>query len=399
MAEVTKNESFAGNGVLAVSAGVAVVGWAGSCLGFFVARADMHFAYLTAFAFVASVTLGALVFLMTAYLVEASWSVVIRRLNEAVVSVFPLLALLFLPIALGVDQLYSWADPLIRWQGPELETLRHKQAYLNVPSFLGRSVFYFLIWCLSARKLRLWSLDRDKASASALGNHQRERAFSAVVLPFVGLTLTFASFDWLMSLEPFWSSTIFGVYFFAGGFVANFGLLAILAFAAQRSGLSHGLLRPPHFHALGRLMFAFTIFWAYIAFFQALLIRIANRPEEVAFYAHRLADSWQLVAWFLVIGRFLLPVLVLLPQSIKFRPGAMALVGAWLLIGQYIDISWLVLPVHSQHGPLLAVWDLLALMAVCGTSAAYAAFRLRGAPIVPLGDPILAESVAYRSPL
>jgi hypothetical protein len=146
-------------------------------------------------------------------------------------------------------------------------------------------------------------------------------------------------------------------------------------------------------------MFAFTIFWAYIAFFQAMLIRIANRPEEVAFYLERLKNGWDGLAWFLILGRFALPVLILLPQRIKFRPGAMAAVGAWLLFGQYLDICWLVLPVQPDHPPIPGIWDLFALLAIGGLCTAFASLRLRGSSIVPVGDPALPLSVAYRSPL
>jgi hypothetical protein len=200
-----------------------------------------------------------------------------------------------------------------------------------------------------------------------------------------------------MSLQPLWMSSMFGVYVFAGGFVASLGLVAVLAHAASRSGAS--AIRPPHFHALGRLMFGFTIFWAYIAFFQAMLIALANRPEEVVFYVQRLAGGWRALAWLLIAGRFVIPFFVLLPKAVKFRGRALAWVGAGLVLGHYLDIYWLVMPLLRASGPLPSVWDAAALLAIGGTSALAAAWWLSGKNVVPLRDPLLEASLAYRSPL
>jgi hypothetical protein len=244
-----------------------------------------------------------------------------------------------------------------------------------------------------------WSTRRDAAASSAVSAapHARERAFSSAVLPLVALALTFAAFDWLMSLQPFWTSTVFGVYYFAGGFVASLGLIAALSHLARRSGAT--LIRPPHFHALGRLMFGFTVFWAYIAFFQAMLMNLANRPEEVVFYVRRLEGGWKSVAWALLFVRFVIPFLVLLPRSIKFRSGVVALVGSGLVIGHYLDIYWLVMPILDGDGPVVNVWDAAALCAIAGTCGLAAALWLRGKALVPVNDPLLQQSALYRSPL
>lgn len=391
---------FSGKRVLRGAVSIALLGWVGVLVGFWMDPKATYFGYLTAFVFVTSIALGALILLMTTYLVGARWNIVIRRFNEAVASVFPMLALLFIPLIFGLSELYVWVDPPARFLEHELELIRHKQAYLNEPFFVARSVGYFALWIGTAFLLRRCSLSRDNGEHPAEPEHrvhERERALSAALLPFVALALTFAAFDWLMSLQPLWTSTLFGVYYFAGGFVASFGALTVLAFAAERGGMLRGMIRPPHFHALGRLMFAFTVFWAYNAFFQAMLIRIANRPEEVEFYDHRMEHGWEVVLFVLVLGRFALPFVFLLSRSIKFHGGAMAAIGGWILAAHYVDMFWLVAPVHSGHGPFVNIWDVSALFAIVGTTVAYAALLMRGKPLVPIGDPILARSIEYRS--
>jgi len=401
---------FSGQGVLVGSLVTAAIGTLGTLFGFVLARRDTYFAYLAAFTFVTSIALGSLIFLMISYAVGARWSIVLRRLNESIVSVLPLLALLFVPIAFGLRDLYLWMEPSPSLSGPELELLHHRQRYLNAPFFLARAALYFVLWSACGRLLERWSLRKDALSPGA-GRTLRalvaepapsdaatiERSFSAALLPPVALALTFAAFDWLMSLEPLWASSLFGVYFFAGGFLASFGLLAMLGHFA-RQGAARAAIRPPHFHALGRLMLGFTIFWAYCAFFQAMLIQIANRPDEVTYYLARSKGGFAWLSLALGLSRFVLPFFVLLPRAPKFRSGLMAVVGGWIVLGQYLDVLWLILPDQSHPAPLAVLWYASALLAVAGASVAFAALRLRGKALVPVGDPLLGQSIAYRSP-
>jgi hypothetical protein len=400
MALATRS-TFDGHRLVLTALFVSALGWVGVGIGFAIRRAATYFAYLTAFSFVTSVALGALIFLMTTYVVKAKWNIAIRRLNESVVSVFPLLAVLFIPVAFGLNDLYLWAAPPADLPHHELSLLHHKQPYLNQPFFLVRALAYFVLWSGTAWLLCRWSQRRDSARSEVepmADAHGRERAFSSALLPAVALALTFAAFDWLMSLQPFWMSSIFGVYYFAGGFVAAFGLLSILAYAAQRWGAA-GEIQPSHFHALGRLMFGFTIFWAYIAFFQAMLINLANEPEETIFYLRRLEGGWKMSTALLVVVRFVVPFFLLLPRRIKFDGAAMAILGAWIIVGHYVDMYWLVMPIHSAQGPSLSIWDVCAVCAVAGPCTAFAAWLLRGKAIVPVGDPVLPQSIAYRSPV
>lgn len=400
MVEVKEPARFSPGKLMLGGLLVALVGWVGLALGFTSDPRASFFAYLAAFCFVASIALGALIFLMITYVVGATWNVAIRRLNESIAGVFPVLAVLFLPLAFGISEIYLWATPTQHLSEHQRHLLEHKAPYLNLPFFLVRSLLYFAIWIVCAWLLRSWSFrtDRVENRTEPGARNSRERTFSAALLPLVGLALTFAAFDWLMSLQPFWFSTMFGVYYFAGGFVASFGLLSIMSFvAAQRA--AKDVIRPPHFHALGRLMFGFTIFWAYCAFFQAMLMQLADKPEEVEFYLKRLEHGWDYVAGFLFLGRFVLPFLFLLPRAIKLRANVMAAVGAWLVFCHYVDVYWLVLPVLEAHGPVPNAWDVSALLAVSGSCVAFGAWRVSGRAVVPVGDPALAQSIRYRSPL
>jgi hypothetical protein len=404
VARVNDLAPFSGARLLPAASLVAVLGAAGTALGFWLEPRTTYFAYLTAFAFATSVALGALIFLMTTYVVNAKWNIVLRRLNESISSVLLVLAALFVPIVVGLRQLYLWMETSPVLPERELEVLHHRQAYLNAPFFVGRTVVYFLIWGGAAFALWSWSLKKDSQTRPGLGgtpelrpDEGRERTFSAALLVPVSLALTFASFDWLMSLEPLWSSTMFGVYYFAGGFVGSFGLLSVLGFFARRGPGFAEVIRPPHFHALGRLMLGFTIFWAYCAFFQAMLVQIANKPDEVRFYLLRLEGGFRWFTALLALTHFALPFFVLLPRSIKFRPAAMAAVGAWILAAHYLDMLWVVLPVQGVTGSLSILWYLSALAAISGVCVVFATLLLRGKALVPVGDPELDQSIAYRS--
>lgn len=368
----------------------ALCGWLGVGVGLNIAPQATYFGYLVAFAVTVATVLGALMFSMITHVVDASWHVVIRPLNEAVVRVVPLLPLLFLPLCFGLRELYPWARPALELDAHELSLLHHKQAYLNPAFFFARSALYFAIWIAAALLLTR----RLRNAQAELG---AQRGWAAALLPPTAVSLTFAAFDWLMSLDPFWSSSIFGVYYFAGGFVANFGLLALLARRSFRAGALKDVLRPPHFHALGRLMLGFSIFWAYIAFFQALLIRMANRPDEVSFYVRRLTGGWEVLLWLTVALRFVLPFLLLLPRRPKFRPGFVAVCGGMILLGQLLDMFWLVAPQRDAGTPLPGVWDLAGLLAVVGSAATFGALRLRRVPAVALDHPYWERSLAYRS--
>jgi hypothetical protein len=372
--------------VAAVGLGLTLVG------GLFDARRAMY-AYLVAFAYWVGIALGALILLGSFHAARAKWPVVLRRFLETVPSTFPLFLVLFVPIALGMRHLYVWVDPHAL-EGELRHLVEHKAPYLNVPFFLVRAGFYFLFWIVVSHLLRAWSMRQDAAGGVALTAWQRR--LGAGSLPFLAFTMAFASFDWMMSLDPRFYSTIFGVYWFAGSFMAAFAVVIIAAVvgAAEKDFFS-AYMNLDHYHALGKFLLAFTAFWAYIAFSQFMLIWIANIPEEVPWYMLRISKGWGPVAAFLALFHFVVPFFVLLQRAVTRRPVRLAWAAAWMLLVHWVDVYWLVMPRLSPEGPRPSWMDLTAFVGVGAAAVAWTVWRLRGTVLVPLRDPYLEESLRY----
>ena len=287
-----------------------------------------------------------------------------------------------------------------------VEAIHKKQAYLNVPFFLVRAFVYLGVWALFAELLRRWSLRQDDDPAGA--PRSRAVALSSGGLWAFGFTLTFAAFDWLMSLSPGWLSKIFGAYVFAGAMVGGLGAMVVLLWALRRHGLLDEAARRSHLHALGRLLLTFTVFWMYMAYSQGFLIWIADMPHEVEWYLARWDDGWLVIVWTLGLGHFLVPFFLLLSRRLKRSFRATAAVGGWMLLMHAVDIFWLVLPsLHERGEPahrVLRLWlanawmDAGALLFVGGAAVAFAAWRQAGHSLVPLADPRLPASLEYESP-
>jgi hypothetical protein len=388
-----------GAGLLRTALGLAAVGALGLVLGAFLDRAHLFHAYLAAYAYAVSIAGGALIFLMIGHAMGAGWPVVVRRLTETIVASWPLLALLFLPILFGITTLYPWArsdmSDIAGAPGDEIARglVHAKRSYLNVPFFVVRSAVYLLVCSVVSALLRRWSLERDADPRADVEG--RLRALSAGGLPAVALSFSFASFDWLMSLTPTWFSTMYPVYWFSGGFVAALALLVRITFAAQQEGLLPEVSLS-HYYALGRMLLAFVIFWAYAAYFQFFLIWIANRPEEVSFFVDRIQGPWRAISVTLVVAQFVAPFFALLSYRSKHRPRLLAGVAAWILAAHYLDVHWLVMPSARPSAPYHWL-DLAALLAVGGACTAFSVTRLRGRAILPIHDPALPRAVRYES--
>jgi hypothetical protein len=350
------------------------------------------FSYLANFAFVLSLALGALYFVILHHLTHSGWSVVVRRVSEALSATLPWLAVLSIPLLLGLRQLYPWAQPAVV-AGEHV--LQGKAAYLNVPFFVARWVVYLVAWIVMARFFFRKSLQQDSSGDPALTVRMQRRAAPAMVV--LGITLTFAAIDILMSLDPAWYSTIFGVYYFAGCVVGIYALVTVVLFALQRSGFLRTAVTVEHYHDLGKLLFGFVIFWAYIGFSQYMLIWYANIPEETRWLAVRQENGWGWVGLVLVFGHFLLPFVALISRGPKRRPRILAAAAVWMLVMHWVDIYWLVVPAASPGSPVPHLVDLTLFVGLGSLFLAAAAFALRGRSLVPERDPRLEESLAFEN--
>ncbi|GAC1536920.1 MAG: hypothetical protein NVS3B10_01080 [Polyangiales bacterium] len=371
----------------------ALIGLALLSIGFVLDPHRAAFSYLVAYAFGFTIAVGALCLLMIGHASHAGWLIVLRRLLEAIAITVPLFALLFVPIALFAPRLYPWAAPRSTWTEHLTRALVVKGRWLTAPFFFGRAALYLAIWSALAVLLRRWSLADDARPDAE--RRQLARNVSGASLPVMGLTLTFAAFDWMMSTDPTWSSNIYGVYVFAGGFLAAIALVAILAQAARAHAIVPKEVSASHFHAVGNLMLAMTVFWAYIAFSQLLIVWIANLPEEVPFYAVRATGFWGALSIALGVGHFALPFLALLQRPLKRDGRSLAWIGAWLLLMHWLDLYWLLVPVAVPRGNPLHLADLGALLFVGGSAVAVGAWRFAAAAPVPTRDPGLADSLRF----
>jgi hypothetical protein len=352
--------------------------------------------YLLNFCFFLSISLGALFFVIIQHLTRAGWSVAVRRLAECLMAPLPLWGLLFLPILLlllvGDGSLYVWNDAE-HVRGDEL--LQLKQPYLNAPFFAVRALIYLGLWAWMARFFWQRSLAQDQ-TGDKRHTLSMQRWSGPATLAFGG-TVSFAAFDWLMSLEPHWFSTIFGVYFFAGCVVAFFAALALLAAVLQQRGRLQDAITPEHYHDIGKWLFGFVVFWAYIAFSQYMLIWYANIPEETIWFRARQTDGWTTVSLLLLFGHFLIPFCGLLSRRAKRNKLVLAAWAVWLLVMHWVDLYWLAVPRLGDGGPSLGFADAFC---AAGMGALFLAIMIRAIGdrnLLPAGDPRLDESLAFEN--
>jgi hypothetical protein len=378
-----------------LAGGIGTALLAGSVLAaFLVPGAGPHFwrAYLVAFAYFLSLSLGALFFVILQHLTRSSWSVVVRRLAEAIAMNLGLLALLSAPLLLfGLRSLYPWADASAAHDG----LLRAKAAYLNIPFFAARIVLYFAFWYAAARFYFRRSVEQDATGDVALTLRMERWSGPSMVL--FAIATTFAAFDLLMSLDPRWYSTIYGVYFFTGGLLGFFALLVFVSCVTQRTGRMSHMITTEHYHDLGKLLFAFTVFWAYIAFSQYMLIWYANIPEETGWYLRRQTGGWGAVGLLLLFGHFLVPFLALLARAPKRRKGFLVQAALLLLAMHGFDMYYLAVPDSGAGAfPPHPLYFTLFL-GMAGLSIAAAGRRLARCSLIPEKDPRLKESIAFEN--
>ena len=353
---------------------------------------QFFFSWLVSFMFFLSLSLGGLFFVLIQYAVQGGWGIVLRRIGETIFATIPVMAALFLPVVLGLHDLFEWAHPgaadhdaLLRWKEP----------YLNVSFFLIRAALYFVIWSFMAILYYRGSRGQDVTGDPGVSARLRRLAGPAIIV--LALTQTFASIDWIMSLTPHWYSTIFGVYFFSGSFVGFIALLSVVVVAMRRAGLLETVITAEHLHDIGKLLFAFTAFWAYIGFSQFFLMWYANLPEETVWYKARIEGSWMQVSLLLIAGHFVVPFFYLMGRAVKRKGTTLALGGAWLLIMHFVDLYWQIMPTLHPEGLRPSALDVAAFVAIGGCFVGAASWLMRRQALVPLRDPRLAESLAFEN--
>jgi len=379
---------------------VGAVGVALCALAVVVDSGNLFRSWLIAYMVFLGISLGSLALTMMQHLSGGQWGV-FRRIFEASSRTLPLMLVLFIPIALGYQKLYPWSHPdLVQAD----EVLRHRASYLNTTFFFIRAAVYLLGWNLLARVLNNLSERQDNGETAVNLTIQR---VSGGGLVFYALSITAAAIDWIMSLNPHWYSTMFGFIIMGGQGIAALSFTIIAAaFLLPRPPLS-GLLKPMHFHDLGKLTFAFIMLWAYFNFSQYMLTYAANLVEEIPYMVSRIRNGWQYLALFLVVFHFFVPWLLLLSRDLKRRPRQLIRIAYWMLLMRFVDVFMLVSPeflssgenVHFVHGEeamtrLFVSWtDVAAPLAIGGLWLWMFFTELAKRPLFAAGDPYLLESM------
>ncbi|HYG62269.1 MAG TPA: hypothetical protein VEL74_06790 [Thermoanaerobaculia bacterium] len=373
-----------------VVGGIAAVLWV---IGAVMAPSYFLRSFLVGWVYWMGVSLGCLALSMLHHMTHGDWGIVLRRVMEAAARTLPLLAVLLAVFIgalyfIGWDHLYSWASPA----AANDEILQKKEAYLNVPAWVLRQILYFAIWLGLAFTLSRMSLRQDRADDP--GITRRMQVVAAPGLILYVLSVTFASVDWLMSLEPHWFSTIYGVYLVGSqGLAALAFLIAIAVFLSRREPMSQ-VLQPRHFHDWGKLLLAFVMLWAYFCFSQFLITWAGNLPEEIHWFEHRLHHGWQYVALALVLFHFALPFALLLSRPLKRNAGRLIMVATVMLIMRWVDLVFQTEPSFEEQSLAFGWMYLVAPLAIGGLWLFYFLRQLQGRPLLPVSDPFLPEAIA-----
>lgn len=367
--------------------------------------------WLVGFVFWTGLTAGCLALLMLSHLTGGDWGVVSRRILEASSRVWPVLLLLSVPLFFGMPQLYEWARPEVVQLDP---LLQHKKPYLNVTGYWIRMVVYFAVWGFLAWTLSRMSLRQDRENDP--GVTRRMQVIAAPGLILYCVLVTFAAVDWLMSLQPHWFSSIYGVYLIGSQGLASLAFLIIVAaFLYRREPMNH-VLQPRHFHDWGKLMFAFVMLWAYFSWSQFLITWAGNLPEEIPFYLKRMRDGWGFLSLVIALFHFAVPFAILLSRDIKRSPRVVATVAGFILVMRLVELFWQVEPafIHAvpgltnsggEHGggehaalhPEFWWLYLAGPLAIGGAWLWWFGRELKSRPLLPLQDPYLPEAMAHES--
>lgn len=349
---------------------------------------DFFRSYLMGFLFWFNLTIGAMAAVMLQYLTGGAWGVVTRRSFESAMRTMPFLAILFIPILIGIPHIYDWAHPdLVQKE----YSLHHRAPYMNPTMFIVRAVIYFAIWILIVYLLSKWSKQQDEGARM----HSRLAALSAPGLIIYVFTVTFATVDWAESLENDWYSTIWGFLFVARQGLTAFGFIIIVMALLSRREPMAAIFRPKHLHDLGKLLLTFVMLWAYFAVSQLLIVWSGNLTDEIPWYVRRLATSWGWLGVLLIVLQFIVPFLLLLSRPLKRSVVALSLVVGLILFMRMVDLMWIVMPSYYQTGFRLTWLNICVPLAIGGLWMAMFFRGLRDRPLMPVGDPALAQAIAH----
>ncbi len=368
---------------------VGAIGIVASVVGAMTSPEQFFRSYLVAFLRVLGPTLGCLGLMMIHHLSGGAWGLGVRRVLEAAARNVPLTALLFIPIIIGMPHLYEWTNADIVSKDP---IIQHKAGYLNSTFFVIRAAIYFLVWGGLAFILTGWSRAQDFRPTPPPAD-RKFRVLSGPGVLAYAITITFASFDWVMSLDPHWYSTIFGLLFMVGQGLTGIAFTAILAFVISRRPPMDAVLSAEKIHDYGKLMLTFTMLWAYLAYSQFLLVWSPNLPEEITYYIRRLQTGWLGLSVIILLGVFVIPYCLLLSRGLKRSASRLAYLGLFVFVMRYVDLYWMVMPtLHAE--PAVHWLDLATAAGLMGLWIAAFCWNLKGPALVPVNDPYLEEALA-----
>ena len=393
---MTNGEYSAPPGIVQVRSRALIAGVVGlglCAIGAVVSPDHFFRAYLMAYLFWLGVSVGCLALLMVQFLSGGDWGLVIRRPMEAATRTLPLLVALFVPLLFGLHRLYPWTDPE---QVRESSVLQQKQVYLNLPFFYVRVLFYFLVWLALAYWLNKWSREQDEAQDPSIPSLilRRLQILSGPGLLLYGLTVTFVGIDLVMSLEPEWFSTIFGMLIIAGqGLAAMSVMIVVLAALSGRAPLA-GVVSRKHSQDLGKLLLTFVMLWAYFSFSQLLIIWQGDLPNEIPWYLRRLNGEFRVVGILLIVFHFALPFMLLLSRDLKRHANKLVVVAGLVIVMRFVDLFWLIAPEFTPGRLSLSWLYFVTPIGIGGVWIAYFLWQLAQRPLFPVHDPYMEAMLA-----
>jgi hypothetical protein len=361
-------------------------------VGFIVEPVRASYSYLVAFMFLVSIAVGSLFLVALEYLAGADWSTPFRRISEFLSSLLPILFVLAIPLVLSLHSLFHWSHMEAVNEDP---VLQGKSSYLNSTFFIVRIIIVFGLWSLFYYMMTKNSRSQDKSGDQKLT--KRNIVLSGIFIPLFAITVTIASVDWLMSLEPHWFSTIFGVYFFSGSVLGSLAALTLIVILLRENGYLSSRLNDDHYYSLGTLMFAFTCFWGYIAFSQYMLIWYGNLPEENFWFLHRWTGGWEYFSLLLIIAHFIVPFGALLSYPAKTNPKRLKFMSVWILLAHYLDLYWLSMPniTVNGHGYVFSWFDFVFPIGILGLVILVFNMNTKKYNLIPINDPKLQRGLDF----